>query len=104
MFIHILHQQTVQPIPKFGATVFKSQNSGFLSKVVSKVREPPKFNFGLPTLITLLRIQYLGQIGSTKLVLPKWHKHGTLNRVIRVGRWFKKVTKHPDVIYKWTLI
>ena len=56
------------------------------------------------TLITLLRVPYLGRIGSTKLVLPKWHKHGTLNRVIRVGRWFKKVTKHPDVIYKWTLI
>ena len=39
------------------------------------------------TLITLLRIPYLGWIGSTKLVLPKWHKCskcGTLNRVIRV--------------------
>ena len=35
-------------------------------------------------LITLLRILYLGQIGSTKLVLPKWHKYSTLNRVIRV--------------------
>ena len=37
------------------------------------------------TLITLLRVPYLGRIGSTKLVLPKWHKYGTLNRVIRVG-------------------
>jgi hypothetical protein len=37
------------------------------------------------TLITLLRITYSGQIGSTKLVLPKWHKYGILNRVIRVG-------------------
>ena len=36
------------------------------------------------TLITLLRIPYLGRIGSTKLVLPKWHKYGILNRVIRV--------------------
>ena len=27
------------------------------------------------TLITLLRIPYLGRIGSTKLVLPKWHKY-----------------------------
>ena len=36
------------------------------------------------TLITLLRVPDLGQIGSTKLVLPKWHKYGTLNRVIRV--------------------
>ena len=36
------------------------------------------------TLITLLRVPYLGRIGSTKLVLPKWHKYGTLNRVIRV--------------------
>ena len=26
----------------------------------------------------------MGQINSTKLVLPKWHKYGTLNRVIRV--------------------
>ena len=37
------------------------------------------------TLITLLRVPYLGRIGSTKLVLPKWHKYGTLTRVIRVG-------------------
>ena len=37
-----------------------------------------------PTLITPLRILYLGRIGSTKLVLPKWHKCGSLNRVIRV--------------------
>ena len=29
---------------------------------------------------------FLGRIGSTKLVLPKWHKYGTLNRVIRVFR------------------
>ena len=36
------------------------------------------------TLITLLRIPYLGQIGSTKKVLAKWHKYGILNRVIRV--------------------
>ena len=36
------------------------------------------------TLITLLRVPYLGGIGSTKLVLPKWHKYGILNRVIRV--------------------
>ena len=36
------------------------------------------------TLITLLRIPYLGRIGSTKLELPKWHKYGILNRVIRV--------------------
>ena len=35
-------------------------------------------------LITLLRIPYLGRIGSTKLVLRKWHKYGILNRVIRV--------------------
>ena len=28
----------------------------------------------------------MGRIGSTKLVLPKWHKYGTLNRVIRVPR------------------
>ena len=27
----------------------------------------------------------MGRIGSTKLVLPKWHKYGTLNRVIRVS-------------------
>ena len=26
----------------------------------------------------------MGRIGSTKLVLPKWHKYGTLNRAIRV--------------------
>ena len=26
----------------------------------------------------------MGRIGSTKLVLPKWHKYGILNRVIRV--------------------
>ena len=31
---------------------------------------------------------YLGRIGSTKLVLPKWHKYGILNRVIRVRPWF----------------
>ena len=37
------------------------------------------------TLITLLRIPYLGQIGCTKLVLMKWHKYGILNRVIRVS-------------------
>ena len=36
------------------------------------------------TLITLLRVPYLGRNGSTKLVLPKWHKYSTLNRVIRV--------------------
>ena len=36
------------------------------------------------TLITLLRIPYLGRIGSTKLVLPKWHKYGILDRIIRV--------------------
>ena len=42
------------------------------------------------TLITLLRVPYLGRIGSTKLVLPKWHKYGTLNRVIRV-RSLKRV-------------
>ena len=28
------------------------------------------------TLITLLRIPYLGRIGSTKLELPKWHMYG----------------------------
>ena len=28
---------------------------------------------------------FLDQIGSTKLVLQKWHKYGTLNRVIRVS-------------------
>ena len=39
---------------------------------------------GLSTQITLLRIPYLGRIGSTKLVLPKWHKYSILNRVIRV--------------------
>ena len=38
----------------------------------------------LLTLMTLLRIPYLGRIGSTKLVLPKWHKYGILNKVIRV--------------------
>ena len=27
---------------------------------------------------------FLGRIGSTKLVLPKWHKYGALNRVIKV--------------------
>ena len=40
---------------------------------------------GRNTLITLLRIPYLGRLGSAKLVLPKWHKYGNLNRVIRVG-------------------
>ena len=40
------------------------------------------------TLIFLLRIPYLGRICSTKLVLPKWHKYGILNRVIRP----KKIT------------
>ena len=34
--------------------------------------------------VSLLRVPYLGRIGSTKLELPKWHKYGTLNRVIRV--------------------
>ena len=28
---------------------------------------------------------YIGRIGSTKLELPKWHKYGTFNRVIRVS-------------------
>ena len=28
---------------------------------------------------------YSGRIGSTELVLPKWHKYGILNTVIRVG-------------------
>ena len=28
-----------------------------------------------PTLITLLRVPYLSRIGSTKIVLPKWHKN-----------------------------
>ena len=41
-------------------------------------------SIGHYTLITLLRIPYFGRIGSTKLVLPKWHKYGTPNRVIRV--------------------
>ena len=27
----------------------------------------------------------MGRIGSKKLVLPKWHKYGTLDRVIRVS-------------------
>ena len=27
----------------------------------------------------------MGRIGSTKLVLPKWHKYGTYNRHFRVG-------------------
>ena len=35
-------------------------------------------------MITLSRVLYLGRIGSTKLVLPKWHKYSILNRVIRV--------------------
>ena len=26
----------------------------------------------------------MGRIGSTKLVLPKWHKYGTYNRHLRV--------------------
>ena len=46
------------------------------------------------TLITPLRIPYLGRIGNTKLVLPKWHKYGILDRVIRVSRqnpWSKDV-------------
>ena len=30
----------------------------------------------------------LGRIGSTKLVLPKWHKYSSLNRVIRVHKTF----------------
>ena len=33
------------------------------------------------TLITLLKIPYLGPIGSTKLVLPKWHK-GAFNNYV----------------------
>ena len=32
----------------------------------------------------------IDQIGSTKLVLPKWLKYGTLNRVIRVGIIFQE--------------
>ena len=27
----------------------------------------------------------MGRIGSTKLVLPKWHKYGTYNRHFRVA-------------------
>ena len=34
--------------------------------------------------LTLIRISYLGRIGSTKLELPKWHNYSILNRVIRV--------------------
>ena len=37
------------------------------------------------TMITLLRIPHLVRFGSTKLAMPKWHKYGILNRVIRVG-------------------
>ena len=45
-----------------------------------------KFNdfFWLLTLLSLLRILFLGRIGSTKLVLPKWQKLGILNRNRRV--------------------
>ena len=48
-------------------------------------------NVNRDTLIIQLRIPYLGRFGSKKLVLPKWHKYGILNRVIRVGRWLKIV-------------
>ena len=45
----------------------------------------PKLKFTIgTTLITLLRIPYLGRFGSTMLVLPKWPKYGILDRVIRV--------------------
>ena len=29
----------------------------------------------------------MGKIGSTKLVLPKWHKYGTYDRHLRVDAW-----------------
>jgi hypothetical protein len=44
-------------------------NSGFLQTI---------------TLMTLLRIPYFGQIGSTKLVLPKWQNIDILIRDNRV--------------------
>ena len=53
-----------------------------------------KKNPNCHTLITLLRIPYLGRIGSTKLVLPKWHKYGILNRVIRVSRYISSNKKY----------
>ena len=38
----------------------------------------------------------MGRIGSTKLVLPKWHKYAILNRVIRV----KEVEDVKDFLTK----
>ena len=58
------------------------------SRIRSKAVVAKQFSNG--TLITLLKIPYLGQIGSTKPELSKWHKYSILNRVIRVLHywWF----------------
>ena len=61
---------------------------GYEEKVKKSCVKPRKFTLYSVlqiTLMTLLRIPYLGRIGSTKLVLAKWHKYGILNRVIRVS-------------------
>ena len=36
----------------------------------------------------------MGRIGSTKLVLPKWHKYGTYNRHFRVNMWLMTSSKN----------
>ena len=58
----------------------------------------------LCTLITLLRVPYLGRIGSTKLVLPKWHKYGILNRVIRVWEYVYFTNYFTQLCIRWSVL
>ena len=53
-------------------------------ELVSKVIYETLDNPAKHTLMTLLRILLFGQIGSTKLVLPKWQNIDILNRDNRV--------------------
>jgi hypothetical protein len=54
------------------------------------------------TLISLLRILFIGRIGSTKLVLPKWQNIDILNRDNRVGHQYPNcldLNKHFQFVF-----
>ena len=79
-------------LEKLGRVVHGENRDGLPHRRVTIVKKYFLNEYLIGLLLLLSPFYYktgiLGRFGSTKLVLPKWHKYSSLNRVIRVHKTF----------------